>query len=43
MWPVVAEVNDDGGERPGGGVFGRITPRLSNPVSAAKGHLLRRR
>ena len=27
MWPVAAGANDDGGERPGGGVFGHITLR----------------
>ena len=40
MWPAAAEANDDGGERPGGGVFGHITPRLSSPVSAAKGVII---
>ena len=29
MWPAVAEANDDGGERPGGGVFGHITLRAT--------------
>jgi hypothetical protein len=40
MWLAAAEANDDGGERPGGGVFGRITPRLSSPVSAVKGVII---
>ena len=27
MWPAAVGVNDDGGERPGGGVFGHIMLR----------------
>jgi hypothetical protein len=33
MWPAVAEANDDGGERPSGGVFGHITLRAQSDMS----------
>jgi hypothetical protein len=36
MWPAAVGVNDDGGERPGGDVFGHITPAIESGFSHKK-------